>query len=259
MPNPNLKVYECVTGSQLYGTAMPDSDTDYVTVFSETKNMTLGLDGLSKLAQSSKDEDDIRQYWLRRWVTLCAKGNPNVLESLFVPPHLRKMAEPLFVEQFLNHPELFLFKKPLVDAHLGFAFAQIKRMDGTNLGSKRKELVAEYGYDVKYAAHAYRLVAQLESILTTGKIVLPYPEPIRQKILSIRHGKVSRPEFDKMYIDLAESVKATADRSNDLPDDIEYTNLNNAVVFYFEQKYYWLEVVEGCQSCKDFPCECDWS
>lgn len=256
MPSQELKVYECVTGSQLYGTAMPDSDVDYVTVFSETKNMTLGLDGLSKLAQSSKDEDDIRQYWLRRWVILCAKGNPNVLESLFVPPFQRKVEEELFVKQFLNRPELFLFKRPLVDAHLGFAFAQIKRMDGTNLGTKRKELVAEYGYDVKYAAHAYRLVAQLESILTTGRITFPYPEPIRQKILTIRHGKVTRSEFDKMYTDLAESVKLTADKTKDLPDEIELTKLNNAVIHYFEQKYYSSD--GGCPTCDDFPCECDW-
>jgi hypothetical protein len=49
-------------------------------------------------------------------------------------------------------------------------------------------LVAEHGYDTKYAMHALRLGAQGVELLTTGRIALPAPEPDRSFLRAIRRS-----------------------------------------------------------------------
>lgn len=60
--------------------------------------------------------------------------------------------------------------------------------------TNRPELVAEHGYDTKYAMHALRLGIQGVELLTTGRISLPVPEPQRAYLRSIRRGDVQLAE-----------------------------------------------------------------
>lgn len=48
---------------------------------------------------------------------------------------------------------------------------------GSGAQTNRPELVAEHGYDTKFAMHALRLGAQGVELLTTGRITLPVPVP----------------------------------------------------------------------------------
>ncbi|MGQ0776629.1 MAG: hypothetical protein ACT4NY_19750 [Pseudonocardiales bacterium] len=54
----------------------------------------------------------------------------------------------------------------------------------------RPELVARYGYDVKYASHALRLAYQGLEIARDGHLTLPMPEPERQRVLRVKRGEV---------------------------------------------------------------------
>jgi hypothetical protein len=56
--------------------------------------------------------------------------------------------------------------------------------------TNRPELVAEHGYDTKFAMHALRLGVQGRELLTTGRITLPVPEPDRAFLRSVRCGDV---------------------------------------------------------------------
>ena len=58
----------------------------------------------------------------------------------------------------------------------------------------RPELVAEHGYDTKYAMHALRLGMQGVELLTTGRISLPVPEPDRGRLRAVRRGEVGSAE-----------------------------------------------------------------
>ncbi len=67
--------------------------------------------------------------------------------------------------------------------------------------TNRPELVAEHGYDIKFAMHALRLGLQGTELLTTGRVTLPVPEPERSHLRSVRRGEVP----------LAEVLAAVAD------------------------------------------------
>jgi uncharacterized protein len=55
----------------------------------------------------------------------------------------------------------------------------------------RPELVARYGYDVKYVSHALRLAYQGLEIARDGRLTLPMPEPERERVLRVKRGEVS--------------------------------------------------------------------
>jgi hypothetical protein len=54
----------------------------------------------------------------------------------------------------------------------------------------RPELVARYGYDVKYASHALRLAYQGLEIVRDGRLTLPMPEHERERVLRVKRGEV---------------------------------------------------------------------
>ena len=85
---------------------------------------------------------------------------------------------------------------------LGYLRGQHAAMTGqSGAHTNRPELVAEHGYDTKYAMHALRLGLQGIELLSTGRITLPVPEPHRAYLRSVRRGERS----------LAEVLDAIAD------------------------------------------------
>jgi hypothetical protein len=90
---------------------------------------------------------------------------------------------------------------------------------------KRPELVAAYGYDVKYASHALRLGFQGVELLTTGRISLPMPERQRDMCLAIKRGVVSK-EAALRQITAVETALQYVAEHNDLPEEPDYTSVN---------------------------------
>lgn len=59
-----------------------------------------------------------------------------------------------------------------------------------NRNPARAKLEAMYGYDVKHAAHLYRLSMEAEELLTTGKLVLPLKDDARETYNQVINGLV---------------------------------------------------------------------
>lgn len=55
----------------------------------------------------------------------------------------------------------------------------------------RPELVARYGYDVKYASHALRLAYQGREVARDGRLTLPMPVAEREHVLAVKRGEVA--------------------------------------------------------------------
>jgi hypothetical protein len=72
-------------------------------------------------------------------------------------------------------------------------------------------LVAEHGYDTKFAMHALRLGVQGVELLTTGRITLPVPEPHREYLLQIRRGEIQLQEVIGAVNDAEQSLLALRD------------------------------------------------
>src|SRR6266568_8166828 len=72
--------------------------------------------------------------------------------------------------------------------------AQRQRLTGEGPSRRvpaRPELVARYGYDVKYASHALRLAYQGLEVARAGRLTLPMPEPERERVLEVKRGEVT--------------------------------------------------------------------
>jgi hypothetical protein len=123
--NPDLLLYDCITGSRAYGTDLPTSDTDIRGVFILPQPEFYSL---SYTPQVADDTNDTVYYELGRFVELLAKNNPNMLELLATPPACIRYRHPI-----MDHltPELFLSKK-CKDTFGGYAYAQIKKARGLN-------------------------------------------------------------------------------------------------------------------------------
>lgn len=124
-----LLLYRYVRGSQAYGTATPQSDTDEGAVYLEPIEQVLGL-GLDFQEEISDDKHDITWYGLKKYMNLLCSSNPNILESLFVPDRCVLYETPIITE-IKAHKEQFLTKE-CFNSFIGYAIAQIKRAKGYN-------------------------------------------------------------------------------------------------------------------------------
>ena len=132
-------------------------------------------------------------YSLRKWARLAADGNPTVLLPLFVPEDEIVVGSPTADEVRANAYRFA--SKRSIQRFLGYLESQLKAMTGQRAArTNRPELVAEHGYDTKFAMHAARLGVQGIEFATTGRITLPIPEPHRELLRSIRAGRLDLSE-----------------------------------------------------------------
>lgn len=81
----DYRIFETVSGSQMYGTSTPTSDTDYRGVCIPPNNVLLDPFHGFEQKDSGFEEDDRTIYALSKFIKLCADGNPNIIELLFAP------------------------------------------------------------------------------------------------------------------------------------------------------------------------------
>lgn len=118
------KIYECIVGSQAYGTALPESDTDEKGIYCQSKDDLLGL----KYQEQLNPDKDTSYYEVRRFVDLCGSANPNILEMLFADDKFIKQTSPAF-EIIRKNKHIFLTKQ-CKNSFGGYAVGQIKRAKG---------------------------------------------------------------------------------------------------------------------------------
>lgn len=82
------------------------------------------------------------------------------------------------------------------------------------LGEKRKESIEKYGYSVKNACNAIRLLHQAESLINDGRIT--YPLPYCSFYKDIRSGNITLDQFNMEFNAVNQRVMQKS-RSCDLP------------------------------------------
>ncbi len=139
--------------------------------------------------RSGAGDLDVVVYSARKWTRLALAGNPTVLLLLFVPDDEVLYRNPAGVELVANGHRFV--SRLAADRFRGYLQAQRGAMTGeAGAHTNRQELVAQHGYDTKFAMHALRLGLQGIELLTTGRITLPVPEPALSQLRAIRRGEV---------------------------------------------------------------------
>lgn len=121
----DIIIYECISGSNAYGLATPESDVDIKGVFILPEE---DFYGLNYVDQVSNETNDIVYYELRRFVELLSKSNPNILELLYSPEDTIQIKHPLMD---LLRSQNFLSKQ-CKDSFGGYAMTQVRKAKGLN-------------------------------------------------------------------------------------------------------------------------------
>lgn len=131
--------YKYVAGSHSQNLNGPDSDEDFHGVYFAPIEAILGL-GADYQEEVSDEKHDETYHEFGKWMTLLSKGNPNALESLFIPENLVIGEVHPVIKEVLEHRDKFLSKE-VVKSLSGYAFNQIKKARG--LGKKIVNPVTE--------------------------------------------------------------------------------------------------------------------
>lgn len=199
-------------GSTAHGTGLPGGeDYDEMGVVLERWESVVGLSGDldnivhrpgRAITQRSEPGDyDLVLYTPRKFARLAASGNPSVLMLLFGP---LRFSTPLGDQ--LRSLALAFWSERARARFLGYSRAQRERLLGTRGGAhtNRPELVAQFGFDTKYAMHMLRLGLQGIEYTATGRLTLPIPEPHGSVLRAVRRGEYTRAQV----LDMADANEA---------------------------------------------------
>ena len=233
--------YEVIMGSLAYGVSSDSSDIDIYGFCIPNKSVvfphTTGkyIFGYDKTVPNNfeqwqqhhvkdpekKKEYDFSIYNITKYFRLCADGNPNMVDSLFVP--LRCVSHATAIGNLVREKRFDFLSKKCWHTFKGYAYSQMHKMDIKNPDGKRRELIDKYGYDVKYAYHLVRLLNEVEQILLEGDLDL---ERNREQLKSIRKGKWKIEEIKGYF---AEKEKQLEDLylKSELPHNAQYDKIRN--------------------------------
>lgn len=216
-PNNYQIVMVARAGSYAYGTATPESDVDVVAIVIPGVEYLFGLKKWEGW-EGEFNGIDLRIYSLKKAVSLLAKGNPNMLELLWLPDdcyiylHIITMDLIDIRYEFLSEKVRHSFR--------GYAKGQWRR---SGLGAKGGETVESHGYNSKYVTHHIRLLLMLQDLIQTGELVVRRPDaPL---LLQIREGAFTKQTLERWSKKLLESVE-----NHTLPLAPNYPRINEYLV-----------------------------
>lgn len=113
-------------GSHAYGTNTVTSDEDFKGVAIPPKEYLLGFTKRFEQAELKAPNPDAVIYDIRKFFTLAADCNPNIIEVLHTDPSDHFIVTPLG-QKVLEHKDAFLSKK-IKHTFLGYSVSQLKRI-----------------------------------------------------------------------------------------------------------------------------------
>jgi len=140
-------IFECVTGSHLYGTSNENSDQDFTGIFLPSANDLLGLQNPpSEWAMNEHKTDgprngagdvDRKYYSLSKWLKMVADGQSWAVEMLFAPDDKVTVTSPEW--GVIKAQAKLLISKKSVAGVVGFSMAQSHKasIKGENLKTVR--------------------------------------------------------------------------------------------------------------------------
>lgn len=223
-PLPESTILLVEVGSTAHGTGLPGGeDHDEMGVVVETAQQVLGLSerGPRTVMQRTQPEGsrsgpgdtDRTLHPLRRFLYLAASGNPSILMSFWAP----------VIQETDDGAQLRALGDAFVGRHVipryrGYMQAQAQRLlgvrgggHGVRGGGGRIELIAQHGYDTKYAMHCARLGFQGLELLKTRHLQLPIAGEPAEWLRAVRRGEVPFDEWWKQVLDLDAQLERRLD------------------------------------------------
>lgn len=239
-------------GSVVYGTSTGASDADEMGVCIPPPEYVAGLrhfelyehhtawerpGGLRN--RSVPGDLDLTIYSARKFLVLAMNGNPSIIEKLFTPHEHVITATTLGRELMELHPHVVSrLAGPRYLRCLHRQRLDLLSHEGKGRDVTRPELVEEFGYDVKFAAHMVRLGFMGRELLETGRLTLPMRGIELEVVRAIRKGEWSM----RGCLTLAEDLEYQVGRlqaTSQLPAQPDRDRVD-AWLVEAHQRHWWL-------------------
>lgn len=198
--------YETIMGSVAYGVSSDTSDVDVYgwaipmkeDIFPHLRGEVVGFGkqaGRFEQYQEHHVEDrdalaghgrvyDLTIFGIVKFFALAMENNPNIIDSMFMPTTC--VLHSTRVGNLVRENRRLFLHKGAWPKFKGYAYSQLHKLAIKQPRGKRAELVAEHGFDTKFAYHVVRLVGEVEQILVEGDIDL---QRANEQLKAIRRGE----------------------------------------------------------------------
>lgn len=206
-----------VVGSKLYGIATANSDTDFKGFGFCEADEIIGLKTFEQQEYNNNKPDGPEKsegviYDIRRYVHLCLKANPTVIEIAYADPKFFLHTTPIGLE-VVDFVRKTMLSQRLFPAYSAYHRAQMRKLQSMERTGKRAEEIFKFGYDTKFAGHAYRLARQCVIVLTENTLRPTLDPEDAEMCLKIRRGEFSKEEalaiLEKVDKDMYSAHKTT--------------------------------------------------
>ena len=204
--------FECIMGSMAYGCNNDDSDWDIYgfciphkeDIFPHLRGEIMGfgrqLNRFEQFQQHHIDDKekgkqyDVTIFSIVKYFHLVMENNPNMIDSLFVPQNLI-LSISRIGNMVRDKRQMFLHKGAF-RKFKEYAFAQLHKMKSQNREGKRADVVAKFGYDLKFASHVIRLLDECEQIMQEQDLNL---QRSKEMLKSVRRGDWKLEEVEDYF------------------------------------------------------------
>jgi predicted nucleotidyltransferase len=255
----NTTQYEVITGSMAYGVSHDNSDMDVYgfaippkhEMFPHFRGEIPDFDPFEvKFKQYQKhhilDQQalggrgrtyDITIYSIARYFRLLTDNNPNIIDSLFVPRNCILHSTPIG-DMIREQRQLFLHKGCWAKFK-GYAYGHIHKIRTKTPIGKRKTIVEEHGYDIKFAYHVVRLLGEVEQLMIEQDLDLARNA---EQLKAIRRGDWSIEELESYFTNKEKTLESVY-QNCELPEKPNESAIRELLMNCLEQQYGSLEGV----------------
>ena len=245
--------YEVVMGSLAYGVSNDNSDMDIYgfsippkeIIFPNLRGEILGFDDYEiQFSQFQKHHIkdaaalggkgrvyDMTIYSIVKYFRLLMENNPNIIDSLYVPDSCVLYSTPIG-DRLRENRKMFLHKGCWA-TFKGYAYGQMHKIRSKKPEGKRKIIVDQFGYDVKFAYHVVRLLNEVEQLLVEETLDLTKNS---EQLKSIRRGEWSLEKLEE-YFQRKEADLESFYLKSKLPDLPQVDTIRNLLMECLEQQF----------------------
>ena len=245
--------YEVVMGSLAYGVSNDNSDMDIYgfsippkeIIFPNLRGEILGFDDYEiQFSQFQKHHIkdaaalggkgrvyDMTIYSIVKYFRLLMENNPNIIDSLYVPDSCVLYSTSIG-DRLRENRKMFLHKGCWA-TFKGYAYGQMHKIRSKKPEGKRKIIVDQFGYDVKFAYHVVRLLNEVEQLLVEETLDLTKNS---EQLKSIRRGEWSLEKLEE-YFQRKEADLESFYLKSKLPDLPQVDTIRNLLMECLEQQF----------------------
>jgi predicted nucleotidyltransferase len=255
----NAIQYETIMGSEAYGVSSESSDMDVYgfcippldDIFPYLRGEIPGFGRQHQRFEQYQEHHlewnewqyDLSIYSIVKFFHLCLENNPNMIDSLYTPMncvlHITRLGTIV-----RDNRDLFLHKGAY-HKFRGYAYSQLAKIDNKErTQGKRKELIEEFGYDVKFAYHVIRLLDECEQILVEGTIDL---QRSKEVLKSVRRGEWTLEQV-RDYFTRNEKRLEEMYHTSKLPYSPDEGTIKTVLVYVLEEHFGSLSKVVSVQN-----------